>query len=225
MCGRCVEINLSNSEYLIVSINFLMVLSSGFKQYLDGNYSKAAALLERSFHENSEDTKDTLEMSLTDLSERPLISRFGASLIEDDLLSKFSTDVDTLLSILFINLENYDLKAALTLVYSFLDTTRGVSLQGFHETGEALIPADEVKITPSSSLNVLQLSVLVKYPLAWVVDNRAIPVVQQLARFMACYFTNLPLVIPTPFRYAALPPKQSNKGTVSSIYHLCLPCF
>ena len=185
--------------------------------YLDGNYSQATDLLQRSFHENKDTKVNTqsnpLELNLTDTSERPLISRFGASLIEDDLSSKLFTDIDTLLSILSINLESYDLKAALTLVYSFIDTTCGVSLQGLLETDQALVPADEVKISSSSSLNVLQLSVFVKYPLAWVVDNRALPVVQHLARFMSCYFTNLPLVIPTPFHSALPPAKQSDKGT------------
>jgi hypothetical protein len=181
---------------------------TGYKMYLDGNYSQATDLLERYFHENSKETKDLvtpLELNLSGASGRALVSRFGASLIEDDLSSKLSTDIDTLLSILYINLENYDLKAALALVYSFIDTTRDVSLQNLlettHERNQTLIPADdsEVKITSSSSLKVLQLSVLVKYPLAWVVDNRAISIVQQFARFMACYFTNLPLIIPTPF--------------------------
>ncbi len=193
--------------------------------YLNGNYSQAADLLERSFHENNKETKDTvtshpLELKLS--SGRPFISRFGASLIEDELSSKLSTDIDTLLSILYINLESYDLKAALSLVYSFIDTTHNVSLQNLfettHERSQTLIPADdsEVKITSSSSLKVFQLSVLVKYPLAWIVDNRAIPIVQQLARFMACYFTNLPLVIPTPFHSQTTGPllKQSNKGTI-----------
>ena len=191
--------------------------------YLDGNYSQAADLLEKSFHENNKDAKDiskshSLEIDSSHASEAPLTSRFGASLVKDDLASTLLTDIDTLLSVLFINLENYDLKAAVTLVYSFIDTTRCVGLPSLLETGQTLIPADEVKITSSSSLNVLQLSVLVKYPLAWVVDNRAIPVVQQLARFMACYFTNLPLARPTPFHSTLSPPQQqSNKGTVSSV--------
>ena len=200
--------------------------------YLDGNYSQAADLLERSLLENDKYTCATetkglvppglLELNLPDTSGRPRVSRFGASLIEDDLSSKLSTDIDTLLSILYINLENYDLKAALALVYSFIDTTSDVSLRNLlettHERNQSLIPIDdsEIKISSSSSLKVLQLSVLVKYPLVWVVDNRAMSVVQQLARFMARYFTNLALIIPTPFhsQTSISSLQESSKGTV-----------
>ena len=180
---------------------------------MDGKFSEAVHVLEKSFHESGKDicatdtkgysTSKRLELSFPSTSQS---LRLGVSLIHDELSSQLSSNIDTLLSILYIHLENYDLKAALTLVYSFIDTTHDVSLQNLlettHEQSRTLIPVDdsELKITSSSSLKMLQLSILVKYPLAWVIDNRAMLVVQQLSRFMACYFTNLPLVIPTPFQ-------------------------
>ena len=114
----------------------------------------------------------------------------------------------TLLAILRINLENYDLKAALALVYSFINTSRHVDLQIVLNTGARLeesppiFPTDDShgKLTSSSSLMDLQLSTLTRYPLAWVMDNCALPVVQQFAIFMSCYFTNLPLTVPMPFQ-------------------------
>ena len=199
--------------------------------YLDGNYSQAADLFQKSLLENDRHPSATetkvpshlLQLNVPATSTRPGVSRFGASLLENDLSSKLSSDIDTLLSILYINLENYDLKAALALVYSFINTACGVSLQELletsHEQNQTLIPVDdsEIKISSSSSLKVLQLSVLVKYPLAWVIDNRAMLVVQQLARFMARYFTNLALTIPTPFHPEASASllEESSTGTVN----------
>ena len=199
--------------------------------YLDGNYSQAADLLQKSLLENDRHASATetkaashlLQLNVPATSTRPGISRFGASLLENDLSSKLSADIDTLLSILYINLENYDLKAALALVYSFINTAYSVCLQELlettHEQNQTLIPVDdsEIKISSSSSLKVLQLSVLVKYPLAWVIDNRAMPVIQQLARFMARYFTNLALTIPTPFHSEASVSllEESSTGTVN----------
>ncbi|XP_028394275.1 uncharacterized protein LOC114518472 [Dendronephthya gigantea] len=207
---------MNSSRNLTLPISLESLSDQGYKMYLDGNYKQAVDLLERSFHENNKEiclsevkdfvTSSSLELNQPDSLGRRRLSSFGASLIEEDLFSKLSADIETLLTILYINLENYDLKAALGLVYSFIDTTRDVNLRDIlnttYEGNQALITVDdtEVKVTSSSSLKMVQMSVLVKYPLAWITDNRGIPVVQQLARFMTCYFTNLPLVIPKPFR-------------------------
>lgn len=211
--------------------------------YLDGNYTQAVDLLERSFYKNNEgiclsEVKDfvtplSLELNQPDTLERRRLSSLGASIIEEDLSSKLSADIETLLTILHINLENYDLKAALGLVYSFIDTTRDVNLRDIldtkYEESQALITVDdtEVKVTSSSSLKMIQMSVLVKYPLAWIVDNRAIPVAQELARFMARYFTNLPLVIPKPFwsQTSTTCFKESCEGNDNSPYSSTVSLF
>lgn len=179
--------------------------------YLNGNYSQAADILETCFHDNSENVTvvpQSLNLNLTGPSSRPPVTMLGATFVKDELYSKSSKDIHNLLSVLCINLENYDLKAALTLVNNFVAKTSNVCVQKRsttetkHQAFQTVISVDdsEVKITPSSSLKMLQLSISVKYPLTYVVDDCAMPVVQQLARFMACYFTNTPLVIPAPFQ-------------------------
>ena len=198
--------------------------------YLEGKSSHAVCLLKKSFDDRKNNLseqplktnlKSSEEISAESMVETSVVSGIGsASLVEQDLSIQLKRDTDTLLAILHMNLENYDLKGALALVYSFIEMNRPIHLQYLLNTrarlGESppIFPVDESreKVTSSTSLAVLHLSQFQRYPLAWVVDNCGVPVVQQLARFMSCYFTNLPLTVPLPFQpgWSALYSEQSD---------------
>lgn len=201
-----------------VYFNILLVFI-GQKMYIEGKRSHAVDLLKKSFEDNSQSMsshpqsaplKSSLEIRATNIleTERSNTSADDRLFVQRDLALCLKRDMDTLLAILWINLENYDLKAALMLVHSFINTNRPINLQGVLNTGSRLeesppiFPTDDShgKLTSSSSLIDLQLSTLTRYPLAWVVDNCALPVVQQFAKFMACYFINSPLTVPMPFQ-------------------------
>lgn len=187
--------------------------------YIEGKRSDAVDLLKKSFEDSSQSmpsylqtspSKSSLEIRAKNIleTERSNSSADDRLFVQQNLALRLKRDTDTLLAILWINLENYDLKAALALVHSFINTNRPINLQGVLNSGSRLeesppiFPTDDShgKLTSSSSLIDLQLSTLTRYPLAWVVDNCALPVVQQFAKFMSCYFINSPLTIPMPFQ-------------------------
>lgn len=114
------------------------------------------------------------------------------------------TDTNTLLSVLYMYFENYDLKGAMTFVLSFIDTSsHDINLEHLLLTGDSLIQKEEMKITEKSSLKILQLSMSVKYPIIWLTNTHARPLVQQLAIFMSYYFTNHPINLPSHFKSSA----------------------
>ena len=117
-------------------------------------------------------------------------------------------DSKTLLSILYIQLQQYDLRSALDLAYSLLEPS--LSCDEFQNSAHfSLLPSAPSSFQRSShhpNSNQLMEVLLQNYPVARVADNRGIKVVQTLARFMSAYFSNLSLYVYPPYQPTELPP-------------------
>ena len=117
-------------------------------------------------------------------------------------------DSKTLLSILYIQLQQYDLRSALDLAYSLLEPS--LSCDEFQNSAHfSLLPSAPSSFQRSShhsNSNQLMEVLLQTYPVARVADNRGIKVVQTLARFMSAYFSNLSLYVYPPYQPTELPP-------------------
>ena len=117
-------------------------------------------------------------------------------------------DSKTLLSILYVQLQQYDLRSALDLVYSLIEPS--FSCEEFENNANfSLLPNAPSSFQGSShhpNSNQHMDVLLQNYPVARVVDNRGIKVVQTLARFMSAYFSNLSLYVYPPYQPTELPP-------------------
>lgn len=113
---------------------------------------------------------------------------------------------ETLLAILYVNLQQYNLRSALELVFSLMEPP----LEHFDSSLSSLFVPIINASRPSGSQDYATsqiLSVLLQtYPILRVADKCGVPVVQSLARFMAAYFSNLPLYIFPSYHPEALPP-------------------
>lgn len=116
-------------------------------------------------------------------------------------------DSKTLLSILYMQLQQYDLRAALDLVYSLIEPA--FSCAQFESNANfSLLPTAQSSFPAGShqSISNHRMDVLLQnYPIARVADNRGLKVVQTLARFMSAYFSNLSLYVYPPYQPMALP--------------------
>lgn len=125
-------------------------------------------------------------------------------------------DSKTLLSILYMQLQQYDLRSALDLVYSLIEPA--FSCEQFETNANfSLLPytqgsfqAHSHQTNSSHRMDVL----LQNYPIARVADSRGLKVVQTLGRFMSAYFSNLSLYVYPPYQPIALPPfhEQAQKN-------------
>lgn len=125
-------------------------------------------------------------------------------------------DSKTLLSILYMQLQQYDLRSALDLVYSLIEPA--FSCEQFETNANfSLLPytqgsfqAHSHQTNSSHRMDVL----LQNYPIARVADSRGLKVVQTLGRFMSAYFSNLSLYVYPPYQPTALPPfhEQAQKN-------------
>lgn len=117
-------------------------------------------------------------------------------------------DSKTLLSILYMQLQQYDLRSALDLVYSLIEPA--FSCEQFESNANfSLLPLTQSSFQAGShqtNSNHRMDVLLQNYPIARVVDNRGLKVVQTLARFMSAYFSNLSLYVYPPYQPMALPP-------------------
>ena len=117
-------------------------------------------------------------------------------------------DSKTLLSILYMQLQQYDLRSALDLVYSLIEPA--FSCEQFESNGHfSLLPLTQSSLQAGShqaNSNHHMDILLQNYPTARVADNRGLKVVQTLARFMSAYFSNLSLYVYPPYQPMALPP-------------------
>lgn len=123
-------------------------------------------------------------------------------------------DSKTLLSILYLQLQQYDLRAALDLVYSLIEPQYSCDqLEGYgnysflFSTEVALQVGSQAPTTNHPRMEVL----LHNYPIARVGDNRGLKVVQTLARFMSAYFSNFSLFVFPPYHPTPLPPFQHHE--------------
>ena len=117
-------------------------------------------------------------------------------------------DSKTLLSILYMQLQQYDLRSALDLVYSLIEPA--FSCEQFESNANfSLLPYTQGSFQEHShqtNSNHRMDVLLQNYPIARVSDTRGLKVVQTLARFMSAYFSNLSLYVYPPYQPAALPP-------------------
>ena len=117
-------------------------------------------------------------------------------------------DSKTLLSILYMQLQQYDLRSALDLVYSLIEPA--FTCEQFQSNANfSLLPYTQGSFQAHShqtNSNRRMDVLLQNYPIARVADNRGLKVVQTLARFMSAYFSNLSLYVYPPYQPTALPP-------------------
>ena len=117
-------------------------------------------------------------------------------------------DSKTLLAILYLQLQQYDLRSALDLVYSLIEPA--FSCEQFESSANfSLLPYTQGSFQEHShqtNSNRRMDVLLQNYPIARVADNRGLKVVQTLARFMSTYFSNLSLYVYPPYQPTALPP-------------------
>ncbi|XP_048582727.1 uncharacterized protein LOC5517350 isoform X2 [Nematostella vectensis] len=122
-------------------------------------------------------------------------------------------DTRALLSILYQNLQQYDVQGALELVYSLMEPV--LPLEEIETTlSDLFTPIAHGMATPGQDQSASQLlSVLLQsYPIIRVSDKCGLPVVQSLARLMAAYFSDLPLFTFPPYRPEPLPPFHPAEG-------------
>ena len=125
-------------------------------------------------------------------------------------------DSKTLLSILYMQLQQYDLRSALDLVYSLIEPA--FSCEQFESNANfSLLPYTQGSFQAHGhQTNFNRMDVLLQnYPIARVADARGLKVVQTLARFMSAYFSNFSLYVYPPYQPAALPPfhEQAQENT------------
>ncbi|KAK3727848.1 hypothetical protein QZH41_001625 [Actinostola sp. cb2023] len=111
----------------------------------------------------------------------------------------------TLLAILYLNLQHYNLRSALELVFSLMEP----ALDHLNATFSALFAStDALRVSRGQDYSSSQLlSVLLQnFPIVCVADKCGIPVVQTLGRFMAAYFSNLHLYVFPAYHPNVLPP-------------------
>ena len=123
-------------------------------------------------------------------------------------------DSKTLLSILYLQLQQYDLRAALDLVYSLIEPQYSCDqLESYgnysflFSTEGALQVGSQAPTTNHPRMEAL----LHNYPIARVGDRRGLKVVHTLARFMSAYFSNFSLFVFPPYHPIPLPPFQDHE--------------
>ena len=122
-------------------------------------------------------------------------------------------DSKTLLSILYLQLRQYDLRAALDLVYSLIepqyscDQLESYGNYSFLFSTEGALQVGSQAPSTNHRMEVL----LHNYPIARVGDRRGLKVVQTLARFMSAYFSNFSLFVFPPYHPTPLPPFQDHE--------------
>lgn len=137
-----------------------------------------------------------------------------------EAFSETERDAQSLLSILYLHLQEYNLKSALEVVYSLIEP-----VVSFERMVVKLNASFDLNANQDHGVNGLLRVLLQDYPLARVADKRGVAVVQTLARFMAAYFSNLPLYSYPPSCPAPLPPfyfGQSVIGEATSLETLQL---
>lgn len=118
-------------------------------------------------------------------------------------------DSKTLLSILYIQLQQYDLRAALDLIYSLIEPTFSCDQLESNGNFSFLLNAHDGS-HPSDAKHRMDV-LLQNYPITRVTDKQGLVVVQTLARFMSAYFSNLSLYVFPPYQPAALPAFHDRK--------------
>lgn len=123
-------------------------------------------------------------------------------------------DSKTLLSILYLQLQQYDLRSGLDLIYSLIEPALSCEQLESNQNFSFLSNV-QVSSRPSNvnhSMDVL----LQNYPIARVADKRGLEAVQTLARFMSAYFSNLSLYVFPPYQPAVLPAFHEQQSATSS---------
>ena len=149
-------------------------------------------------------------------SQQSLQSQGGLSIMGSPSSHVAEQDSKTLLSILYMQLKQYDLRSALDLVYSLIEPA--FSCEQFESNANfSLLPYTQTSFQAHShqtNSNHRMDVLLQNFPIARVADNRGVKVVQTLARFMSAYFSNLSLYVYPPYQPAALPPfhKQAQRN-------------
>ncbi|XP_068726687.1 uncharacterized protein [Montipora capricornis] len=112
-------------------------------------------------------------------------------------------DSKTLLSILYLQLQQYDLRSALDLIYSLIEPQ--LSCDDVESIGTfSVFPNTQVENHTSNGNHRMEV-LLQNYPIARVADKRGLEIVQTLARFMSAYFSNLSLYVYPPYQPVPLP--------------------
>ena len=127
-------------------------------------------------------------------------------------------DSKTLLSILYLHLQQYDLRSALDLVCSLIEPQ--FSCEQFESYGNfSLLSNTQSAFQGGSHLpsaNQRMDVLLQNYPITRVADKRGLKVVQTLARFMSAYFSNLSLYVFPSYLSSALPPFHDHKQRITT---------
>ena len=127
-------------------------------------------------------------------------------------------DTKTLLSILYLYMQQYDLRSAVDLVYSLIELPICPEQREGNLKTSFLSSAQSSFISngQETSGNVVLHVVFHNYPIVRVADKRGLEVVQTFSRFMAAYFSNLPLYVFPPYQATALPPLCLTQSSISS---------
>lgn len=122
-------------------------------------------------------------------------------------------DSKTLLSILYLQLQQYDLRAALDLVYSLIEPQYSCDqLESYGNYSFLFSTEGALQVGSQAPSTNYRMEVLLhNYPIARVGDNRGLAVVQTLARFMSAYFSNFSLFVFPPYHPIPLPPFQDHE--------------
>jgi len=197
----------------------LIALLPGVSAYLDGTYHslppeapqdslfsrRRSSLQETAGHAHSPETPRRYGTPYGDNSEsqqsRDNRSRLSPAGIPHGSVNE--RDSKALLSILYLHLQQYDLRAALDLIYSLIEPT--FSCEQLENSGIfSFLPNAQVGSHQSNTNHRMDV-LLQHYPIARVADKQGLKAVQTLARFMSAYFSNLSLYVFPPYQPVALP--------------------
>ena len=217
LCGGDTQHNYSQNctDFRILPFFF----SPGVSAYLDGKYHSLPSELPQDslFSRRRSSLQGTVPRGSS-----PKIWRTHKSPLRDDVENQHSQntpfrsfpsvsphdrgkeqDSKTLLSILYLQLQQYDLRSALDLIYSLIEPQ--LSCDDVESIGTfSVFPNTQVENHTSNGNHCMEV-LLQNYPIARVADKRGLEIVQTLARFMSAYFSNLSLFVYPPYQPVPLP--------------------
>lgn len=215
-------------------VSYRLFVSPGVSAYLDGTYyslppegpqdslfsRRRSSLQGPAGHgrspETSRDYGSPYRDNVENQQSRDTPSRLSLAGIPSNNVNE--QDSKTLLSILYLHLQQYDLRSALDLIYSLIEPPLSCgqlesnSIFSFLPNAESSLQVGGHPPNSNHPMDVL----LHNYPIARVADKPGLKVVQTLARFMSAYFSNLSLYVFPPYQSVALPPFHNHEQRSAS---------
>lgn len=207
-------------NYLLRFPNFriLPFFSLDVRSYLDGKYHslpsevprdslfprrRRSGLRKTALHGSNPEISGTYGSLHRDSTENQQDTPFQFSPARFPRGREMEQDSKTLLSILYLRLQQYDLRAAFDLIFSLIEPQ--LSCDELENIGHFSFSPNTQVENHSSTVNHRMDVLLQNYPIARVADKRGLEVVQAFARFMSAYFSNLPLYVYPPYQPIPLP--------------------